>query len=135
MNKQKIIIVVLSVLLFSLVQYVLYEKVSESISQELVNSYESGYLEGITDAARLVYYQTENCEPTSVTIDKEKMNAFNSGERVTISSSANLSIKNTRKLMILANCINLSTFKIKYLALLFSIHLYSSFMNNMISSI
>lgn len=71
MNKNKIIIIVLSVVLFSLAQYVIYEKVSESISQDLGDSFESGYLQGITDAARLVYDQTENCQPTSVTIDNK----------------------------------------------------------------
>ena len=76
MNKNKIIIFALSVGLFLLAQFVLYEKVSESISQDLTNSYENGYLQGITDAARLVYDQTENCQPTSVTVDNMTKNLF-----------------------------------------------------------
>lgn len=68
MNKQKITIIVLSVALFALVQYVLYEKITESRQQELSNAYQNGYNKGLTDAAVTVYKQTENCQSTNITI-------------------------------------------------------------------
>lgn len=68
MNKQKIIIIMLSVALFSLVQYVIYEKITESRQQELVNVYQNGYNRGLSDAATAIYKQTENCQTTTITI-------------------------------------------------------------------
>lgn len=68
MNKQKITIIALSIALFALAQYVIYEKITESRQQELVNAYQDGYKNGLTDAAVAVYKQTENCQTTTVTI-------------------------------------------------------------------
>lgn len=62
--------------LFLLAQFVIYEKVSELISQELAKSYEVGYFEGITDSARAIYFQTEDCQPTKVTIDNMTKNVL-----------------------------------------------------------
>lgn len=68
MNKQKIIIIILSTSLFILIQYVIYEKIVESRQQELSTAYQNGYNKGLTDAATAVYKQTENCQATTVTI-------------------------------------------------------------------
>ena len=68
MDKQKMIIIVLSVALFALGQYVLYEKIIESRQQEISNSYQHGYDKGITDAVTAVFKQTENCQTTSLTV-------------------------------------------------------------------
>lgn len=68
MNKQKITIIALSIALFALAQYVIYEKITESRQQELSNAYQNGYKNGLTDAAVAVYKQTENCQPTNITI-------------------------------------------------------------------
>ena len=68
MNKQKIIIIVLSVALFVIVQYVIYEKTTESRQQELANAYQGGYNKGLSDAVTAVYNQTENCKTTTLTI-------------------------------------------------------------------
>lgn len=76
MNKQKITIIVLSVALFTLAQYVIYEKIIESRQQELVKVFESGYNKGLADAAVAIYKQTENCQTTTVTIGNFTKNVF-----------------------------------------------------------
>ncbi len=68
MNKQKITIIALSIALFVLAQYVIYEKIIESRQHELSNAYQDGYKNGLTDAATAVYKQTENCQTTTLTI-------------------------------------------------------------------
>lgn len=68
MNKQKITIIVLSIALFGLAQYVIYEKITESRQQELTDAYQNGYNKGLTDTAVAVYKQTENCQTTTITI-------------------------------------------------------------------
>lgn len=68
MNKQRITIITLSIALFALTQYVIYEKIIETRQHELVNMYQEGYKKGLTDAAVAVYQQTENCQTTVITI-------------------------------------------------------------------
>lgn len=68
MIKSKITIIALSIALFGLGQYVIYEKITESRQQELTNAYQNGYNKGLTDAAVTVYKQTENCQTTTITI-------------------------------------------------------------------
>ena len=76
MNRQKITIIALSVALFALAQYVIYEKVMESRQQELANAYQNGYNKGLTDAAITIYRQTENCQTTTITIGNLTKNVF-----------------------------------------------------------
>jgi len=76
MNKNKITIIVLSVALFALVQYVIYEKIIESRQQELSNAYKNGYDKGLTDAAVTIYKQTENCQTTTIAIGNLTKNVF-----------------------------------------------------------
>lgn len=68
MNKSKITIIALSLTLFGLSQYVIYEKITESRQQELTSTYQNGYNKGLTDAAVTVYKQTDNCQTTTITI-------------------------------------------------------------------
>ncbi len=76
MKKEKIIIIWLSVALFALAQYVIYEKITESRQQELIKAYQNGYDKGLTDAAITIYKQTENCSYTTVTIGNLTKNLF-----------------------------------------------------------
>lgn len=76
MNKQKITIIVLSVTLFIMAQYVIYEKIIESRQQELANAYQNGFNKGLTDAAITIYKQTENCQTASITIGNLTKNIF-----------------------------------------------------------
>jgi hypothetical protein len=68
MKKQNLVIIVLSVILFGLIQYVIFDMIGETVSNEMVNSYQSGYNQGILDSVNAIYQQTENCNPTFVTI-------------------------------------------------------------------
>jgi hypothetical protein len=68
MNKQKIAIIALSIALFAVGQYVIYEKTIESRQQELGRAYQSGYSKGLSDAATAVYKQTENCHATTIIV-------------------------------------------------------------------
>lgn len=68
MNKSKITIIALSLALFGLSQYIIYEKITESRQQELISTYQNGYNKGLTDAAVTMYKQTDNCQTTTITI-------------------------------------------------------------------
>ena len=61
-------IIALSVGLFALGQYVIYEKTTESRQQELSNAYQNGYTKGLSDAVTAIYKQTENCHSATLTI-------------------------------------------------------------------
>ena len=76
MNKQKIVIIALSIALFSLAQYVIYENIIESRQQELDNTFQSGYDKGLTDAVVELYKQTENCQTTTITLGNLTKNVF-----------------------------------------------------------
>jgi hypothetical protein len=67
MNKQKITIVILSVALFALAQYIIYEKIIESRQQELTLSYQNGYVKGLADTITTIFRQTENCHVSTIT--------------------------------------------------------------------
>ena len=68
MNKQKIIIIALSVALFIIGQYLIYERTTESRQHEVTNAFQGGYNKGLSDAVTAVYNQTENCKTTTLTI-------------------------------------------------------------------
>ena len=68
MNKQKIVIITLSVALFTLAQYVIYEKIMESRQQEIIDSFQKGYSKGLIDAVNTLYRQTENCQPAKIMV-------------------------------------------------------------------
>ncbi len=68
MSKAKMTIIILSIGLFGIAQYVMYEKIIESRQQEMAIAYQNGYNKGLTDAAVTVYKQTENCQTTTITI-------------------------------------------------------------------
>ncbi|MDE2590054.1 MAG: hypothetical protein KGL95_10370 [Patescibacteria group bacterium] len=44
------------------------KKIMESRQQELANTYQNGYKNGLTDAAVAVCKQTKNCQTTTLTI-------------------------------------------------------------------
>ncbi len=68
MNKQQLAIIGLSVALFALGQYLIYERTTQSRMQEIAGAYQSGYNKGLSDAATAIYNQTENCHTTTLTI-------------------------------------------------------------------
>ncbi|MHB9161289.1 MAG: hypothetical protein ACYC6W_10475 [Nitrosotalea sp.] len=66
MNKQKLLIIILSVCVFALVQYVVIEKVLESEQQKILSTFHDGYEHGINDAINAIYQQTANCQSTKI---------------------------------------------------------------------
>ena len=67
-DKQKIIIISLIVLLFLLVQYIIYDYVIQQMESELVNVFQDGYQQGIIDAVGEIFTQTEDCVVSTITI-------------------------------------------------------------------
>jgi len=69
MDKQKIIIIVLVVGLFLAIQYILIEKVAEKKQEEMLQVFQEGYEEGLTDAVTAIFAQTQNCQTTTITLN------------------------------------------------------------------
>ena len=68
MNRQKIIIYVLSILLLISVSYITVDKIQESLRANEQQSFQDGYNQGMTAAVVALYQQTENCLPTTINI-------------------------------------------------------------------
>jgi len=76
MDKQKITIIVLVVGLFLAAQYILYDRIIDQTEVELNRAYQTGYNEGLTDAVTEIYYQTEDCVYSTITIGNLTKNIF-----------------------------------------------------------
>ena len=68
LDKQKIIIISLIVLLLFLVQYIIYDNFIQQMEVDLVNAFQDGYQQGLIDAVSEIFMQTENCVVTTITI-------------------------------------------------------------------
>lgn len=68
MNKQRIVIIMLAVALFSLSQYIIYEKITESKQIELQRIFQNGYDKGLEDTVTTIYKQTDNCQTTTISV-------------------------------------------------------------------
>lgn len=68
MNKNWIIITVLSVALFIAVQYIVIEKWQESEQQKILTTFHDGYEHGLNDASNAIFQQTSNCHITKITV-------------------------------------------------------------------
>lgn len=68
MNKQKIIIIALSITLFLIVQYVIIENWLVGVREDMVASYQNGYNGGAKDALTAIYQQTMNCQTSTITV-------------------------------------------------------------------
>ena len=69
MNKQKIVIFILSAILFILAEYIIINDLYESNQTQVQDSYQIGYDKGLSDTAESVFLQTENCNPVGVTLN------------------------------------------------------------------
>ena len=67
-DKQKIIIISLVVLLLISVQYIIYANFIQQMEVELVNAFQDGYQQGLFDAVGEIYNQTEDCVISTITI-------------------------------------------------------------------
>ena len=68
LDKQKIIIISLIVLLLFLVQYIIYDNFIQQMEIELVNAFQEGYQQGLIDAVSEIFTQTEDCIVSTITI-------------------------------------------------------------------
>jgi len=68
MNKQKIIIITLSIALFLIVQYVIIENWLVGVREDMIASYQNGYNAGAKDALTAIYQQTMECQTSTITL-------------------------------------------------------------------
>jgi len=68
-DKQKITIIALSVVLFLVAQYIIIDKVTEKRQEEMLQVFQEGYEEGLTDAVTALFDQTQNCQTTTITLN------------------------------------------------------------------
>jgi hypothetical protein len=68
MNKQKIIILVLALVLFSVVQYFVIEKVLVENQKKMSEIYQNGYDQGLKDTITTIYQETDDCKATTIFI-------------------------------------------------------------------
>lgn len=76
MDKQKIIIIVLSVALILTAQYIVLEKWLVSVKQDMVTSYQDGYDAGAKDVLTTIYLQTKNCQTSTITLENSTLQVF-----------------------------------------------------------
>ena len=68
MNKQKLVIIALAVTLFVVMLYIVFEKWVYERNQEKLNIYQDGYDQGLHDAVTTLFYNTKECNPTSLSL-------------------------------------------------------------------
>ena len=61
MDRQKFIIIGMSITVFLLFQYIILEKWQTSTNQEMFESFQKGHDQGLKDAIMTLYTQTEDC--------------------------------------------------------------------------
>ena len=76
MDKQKITIIALSVVVFLFSQYIILDKFLEQNQDNLFRSFQNGYQQGLTDGVSSIFDQTENCEVASITIKNSTKEIF-----------------------------------------------------------
>ena len=76
MDKQKIVIITLAVSLFLFSQYFLFDKLEESKQEELLDTYQRGYDDGIADTITVILQQTENCQVSTLTANNLTKDIF-----------------------------------------------------------
>jgi len=69
MDKQKITIIALSIVVFFALEYILIEKLDEKKQEEMIQVFQEGYEEGLTDAVSVIFARTQNCQPTTITLN------------------------------------------------------------------
>ena len=68
MTRQKVVIIILAIGLFSVVQYVVFDKLNESKEQDMIRIFQQGYDQGVVDSVNLLYEQTQNCKVAEISI-------------------------------------------------------------------
>lgn len=68
MDKQKITIIALTAVLVLALQYIILDNFLELKEGEMIQVFQNGYEEGLTDAIATIYLQTQNCQSTTITL-------------------------------------------------------------------
>jgi len=68
MDKTKLSIAVLAVLLAIAIGYIGWDKFQEEKALEVMQAYRQGYNQGIRDTVVSLLQQTENCNPTTINL-------------------------------------------------------------------
>ena len=76
MDRQKIIIIVLSIALILTAQYVILEKWFISVQQDKVASYQNGFNAGVRETLTTIFLQTKNCQTSTITLDNVTRQIF-----------------------------------------------------------
>ena len=71
LDKQKIIIIALLSVVFILANSIFIDKWLEIKQEENTLLYEKGYEQGLTDAVTALFYNTDDCSVTTITIKNE----------------------------------------------------------------
>jgi len=75
-DKQKIIIIVLAVALFLAIQYLILDRWTNSALYQISESYKHGYDKGLEDAVTAIYYQTKNCQKSTIVLGNMTKEVF-----------------------------------------------------------
>jgi hypothetical protein len=67
-DKQKITIMVLSIVIFLFSQYIILNTFLQQNEENLFQSFQNGYQHGLIDAISKTFEQTENCQIAIITI-------------------------------------------------------------------
>lgn len=76
MDKQKIIIIALSIALILTVQYFILEKWLVNVKQDMVSSYQNGYDAGAKDVLTTIFLQTKDCQTSIITLGNVTRQVF-----------------------------------------------------------
>lgn len=68
MNRQRLLVYILVILLAAAIGYIAFDAVQESLNEQAQTIFQNGYSQGVTDAVVSLYQQTENCQPTVITV-------------------------------------------------------------------
>jgi len=68
MNKEKIIILGLSIALIVTLQYFVLDNWASSMNETMLENSQDAYNQGLTDAIATIYQQTENCQGVPIVI-------------------------------------------------------------------
>jgi len=66
MINPKILIIALASIAILMSAYIVYEKASESIQQQLSDTYQKGFDDGLTSAVNALFQQTGECKSTTI---------------------------------------------------------------------
>jgi len=68
MDKQKILIISLAIVLFLFIELYIFDEYVEAQQTEMLFSYERGYDQGAIDAVTSMFSQIEDCRVASITL-------------------------------------------------------------------